>query len=120
MPELTKGAAQQQLANEVKWWRQNCIKKKFDWQTRAGWSSQVGNNPARADSIQQSDYNAMANQWCGVATNTHKKRTTRVDASTGHTIFKEADTSLSGGKGSCHFIESWSDGTKFNWHFKVV
>ena len=120
MPELTKGAAQQQLANEVKWWRQNCIKKKFDWQTRAGWSSQVGNNPARADSIQQSDYNAMANQWCGVATNTHKKRTTRVDASTGHTIFKEADTSLSGGKGSCHFIESWCDGTKFNWHFTVV
>ena len=119
MAQLSKMAAQQQLANEVKWWRQNCIQPGYNWAVRTGWSSAVGNAPARADSIRQRDYNALANQWCGVSTNSQKKSKSREDK-TGYTVYKEADTSLSGGTGVCHFIESWSDGKKFNWHFNVV
>ena len=126
MAIITKTAAQSQLAQEVKWWRVNYNaqvmvgnESRAAWETRHGWSSRVGNAPSGADSFPASDYNSMANQWCGINTNVHKKRSEKVDTATGHKIFKEADQSVSGGKNTCHFIESWSDGNKFNWHFKL-
>ena len=119
MAQLSKGEAQKQLADEVKWWRKNFAGD--GWKTRAGWSSYKGNSPKDCDSIWDYDYNAIANQWCNVSTNSHKKRreTTKRVGGEDYRVFKEADKSLSGGKGSAHFIESWS-GTQFIWHFKLV
>lgn len=115
---LTRNEAQKQLADEVKWWRKNYSGN--GWRTRAGWSSFKGNSPTNCDSIFEKDYNSMANQWCGVTGNKHKKRKeiSKTIGEETYRIFKEADTSLSGGKGTCHFIESWS-GTQFIWHFKL-
>src|SRR5262245_40387313 len=112
MALLTRSQAQQQLSAEVKWWRSN--PDAFAWKNRPNCASAVGNNPANADSIDESDYNAMGNQWCGTTHNKHQKRSAAKDDPKGGKIFKEADASLSGGRNSCHFIESRKKG-KFNW-----
>jgi hypothetical protein len=116
---LSRQQAQQQLAREVKWWRRN-FSNHNACTARAGWSSYKGNSPTNCDSIFDYDYNHVGNAWCGTSGNKHKKRTETkktVDESN-YTIFKESDRSLSGGRGTAHFIESWS-GTQFIWHFKL-
>ena len=116
---LSRQKAQQQLAAEVKWWRKNFADHDA-CKARAGWSSYKGNSPTNCDSIFDYDYNFIVNAWSGATGNKHKKRTEQKKnvGGTDYTIFKESDRSLSGGKGTAHFIESWS-GTQFIWHFKL-
>jgi hypothetical protein len=120
MAQLTQSEALKQLADEVKWWRSN-YSDHDACSSRAGWSSYKGNSGSNCDSIWDSDYNKIANQWCVTTGNKHKKRTekTKTVGGVDYKVFKEADKSLSGGKGTAHFIESWS-GTQFIWHFKLV
>ncbi len=116
---LSRNEAVKQLADEAKFWRKNFAND--NWKERPGWSSFKGNSPKDCDSIWDYDYNSVANGWCGGNSNKHKKRTeiTKVIDGYSYKIFKEADRSLSGGKGTAHFIEAWSSGGQFIWHFKL-